>query len=1610
MAQVKSNALLLEYSLAWLHNLNPFAGEQAVTVLNQFVKNASDLKLPALASRGMLQLANLEVSLSKPPAVVLKSAACSERDSAPILGGPAPQLALKSSMLALQAGTCGMYGQRWLSLLYSQLQCHMMSCDSSNGEDSDQQYEAFCLCLGMTARHLADDGDYDQALALLGAAKNHFSVCSHLSYKLICCSMEELGLARARDMAAARLHRANIATHRAMYASALITMSEGSYHTALLETQRVLNAERRCHLLLAEMYSCKGLPVMGLPHALEGVAFCQDHHLGDIGYETKLTLALIQEFDPNVEGISSYLERMGLYFVANKIESERQVAVFLSLIGGKNYALLRDLLLPQQLKDVSLVELMGTLRRHFEPKPVVIAERFHFHRRSQGADESVAEYVAELRKLATHCRFGGYLEEALRDRLVCGLREESTQRALLTENELTLARALEIAQSREAVLMNAQRLKEPSLTVKKVTTRTDTTISSKCTRCGSSKHLADRCPFRQATCFKCNKPGHIARVCRSGGRPVGLSKPTSQPYQGRNTLSVDDSAEEESAIDNVSVFAVGTPQVRPIVVKIAVNGTTIEMEVDTGAAVSLVSERTWKQIRGQVKLRKADVVLRAYNHMRLKVLGEAELQVQYGGRRYELLLRVVKEDGPSLIGRDWLQQIKLDWSAMCHWISPSQSDQMVKTLMRKYADVFKAELGTMKGVKAKLVLKAGVVPRFIRPRPIPFALKEAVEQEIRHLEEQGILRRITHSSWAAPIVVVPKKDGRVRLCGDYKMTINQYLEVDRYPLPKPNDLFATLAGGQKFSKIDLSQAYQQLVLEEESCELVVINTHIGLFSYTRLPFGVASAPALFQRAMDSILQGIAGVICYIDDILVTGKDDAQHLQALEQVLSRLQEAGLTIQKNKCVFMAKSVEYLGHVVDAEGLHTTPEKLKAILEAPAPKDLNQMRSFLGLVNYYARFIPNLSTVLHPLNRLLRQDVSWEWDELCEEAFQLAKQSLASSRVLVHYDPTMPLKLAGDASEYGVGAVLSHVCPDGSERPVAFASRTLSSSERNYAQLEKEALSLIFGVRKFHQQVFLPWLLLDFKGGHCCYPHISTIEYRSTACHANADGLSRLPLQSTGEEEDVTAATVFNVAQLESLPVTAEQLRAATGCDQILGKVLLLTQKGWPTKVNDDLKPYWIRRDEITIESGCLLWGVRVLVPKKLQGRVLEELHKGHPGASRMKSLARGYLWWPGLDTELEHLAKSCIPCQEVKLTPPAAPLHPWVWPSLPWQRIHVDFAGPFLGQQFLIVVDAHSKWPEVIPMASSTTAARTIEALRLLFASYGVPNQLVSDNGPQFVSKEFADFMAGNAVKHIRVAPYHPASNGLAERFVQTFKKAMSAARNDGASLSQKLCRFLLTYRSTPHATTQVAPCELFLKRTIRTRLDAIRPNYSGTVCDKQALQKELHDRHARSREFEIGQKVMAKNFLQGPPWVAGVISECKGPLTYLVEVEPHVFWRRHVDHIKHRHEAESVTPTEDDHSITYEDSLPENSAKDASNEKKVTEKLPSPDSKLLPSHQAVQEPVVPVVVEPDDGKTGSSKSTATTPKTVTVPEMHSQQPRYPMRQRKPPDYYGRGKQT
>ena len=527
-----------------------------------------------------------------------------------------------------------------------------------------------------------------------------------------------------------------------------------------------------------------------------------------------------------------------------------------------------------------------------------------------------------------------------------------------------------------------------------------------------------------------------------------------------------------------------------------------------------------------------------------------------------------------------------------------------------------------------------------------------------------------------------------------------------------------------------------------------------------------------------------------------------------------------------------MDYLGHHIDAQGVRTSPSKVEAITKAPAPNNVTELRSFLGMVNYYGKFLHNLSTQLNPLHALLKHGTKWHWSDECDRVFKQVKTKLSEAPVLMHYNPNLAISLAGDASNYGIGAVLLHVDAKGQEHPIAFVSRTFSQCEKNYSQVEKEALSLIFGIRKFHKYVYgrhfasvtdhrpltalfgpksgvpplaagrLQWWALLLSS----YDY--TIEFCPTSAHANADGLSRLPLEGLSNGECLSDVSIFNVAQISVLPVSVVQVCKATRSDPVLSKA----KSGWPMKPPDLVKPYFSCRDELSIEEGCILWGVHVIVPKKLQSEVLTMLHEGHVGIMKMKMLARSYVWWPGLDKAIEQLVKSCKSCQEVQKVPESAPLHPWIWPSKPWVRLHLDFAGPFLGKSYLIAVDAYSKWPEIVEM-SSTTAAQTITVLRQIFMTHGIPEQLVSDNGPQFTSSEFADFCKANGVKHIHVSPYHPASNGLAERMVQTFKQSMKKTAKDGVPLQQRLANFLLTYRTTPQATTNVAPCELLMGRAL-----------------------------------------------------------------------------------------------------------------------------------------------------------------------------------------------------
>ena len=709
---------------------------------------------------------------------------------------------------------------------------------------------------------------------------------------------------------------------------------------------------------------------------------------------------------------------------------------------------------------------------------------------------------------------------------------------------------------------------------------------------------------------------------------------------------------------------------------------------------------------------------------------------------------------------------------------------------------------------------------------------------------------------------------------------------------------------------------------------MVINTHKGLFRYTRLPYGISSAPGIFQRVMENLLQGIPSVVVYIDDILITGATEQEHLQALEEVLSRLEKAGLRARKCKCRFMVPSIDYLGYRIDTEGLHPQPDKVKAIKEAPNPTCVTELKAYLGLLTYYSKFLPNLSTTLAPLYALLQKDYPWRWMEEEEKAFIASKELLTSKSLLVHFNPKLKLVLACDASAYGIGAVLAHRMPDGSEKPIGYVSRSLSKAERNYSQLEKEGLACIFGVKKFHSYLFghpfelvtdhkpLLTLLNEHKATSpqasarirrwsltlAAYEY--TIVFKKTEEHGNADALSRLPLQVVPAKTETPPEIVLLMETLADLPVTADHIRSWTRRDPSLSSIVQCLQQGWPAQSDPKLAPYLSRKTELSLQDGCILWGSRVIVPEAGRKAVLEELHSGHQGMSRMKSLARMYVWWPGMDTDIEKLVQGCSDCQAIQSSPPAAPLHPWKWPTRPWARLHLDFAGPFLGKMFLVLIDAHSKWIEAF-CTSAATSAIVIEELRSVFARFGLPETVVTDNGSSFVSAEFEQFLQSNGIKHITSAPYHPATNGLAERAVQILKRGLKKVKN--GTIQSRIAQFLFAYRITPQATTGVSPSELLLGRRPRSRLELLKPNLTARVEDKQQQQKTSHDASAKMRVFQVGDEVYVKNHRPGPVWLPGEIVEATGPLSFRVQLEDERVWRCHQDHLRHRVTNPKSTP-------------------------------------------------------------------------------------------------------
>ena len=1049
------------------------------------------------------------------------------------------------------------------------------------------------------------------------------------------------------------------------------------------------------------------------------------------------------------------------------------------------------------------------------------------------------------------------------------------------------------------------------------------TQSGCCYRCGG-QHKQSACPCKEWVCHFCKKKGHLAKVCR---------KKHKQRTEQTNAVTIEQTPASGST-QEYTMYHVQSGTSKPYKATIMVNGNPIWMEIDTGASVSVVGEETFNTIqRGEkpLKLEKSSVQLQTYTGGEIPVLGSVLVPVEHNHQTLTLPLLVTERNGPPLLGRNWLSALRLDWQTVFS-VEPNPSLQQV---LDRHSSLFKDGLGEVRDVKAKIHISKDEHPRFFKPYQVPFARRKSVEEELERLQSMGVIQPVQFSDWAAPIVPVMKSDGRVRICGNYKVTVNRAARLDKYPIPRIEELFASLAGGKLFTKLDLSHAYLQVPLDEQSRQFVTINTHKGLFEYKRLPFGVASAPSIFQRVMENLLQGIQGVCVYIDDILITGSTETEHLHNLASVLARLESAGMRLKREKCSFLLPSVSYLGHVISAEGLKTESAKVQAIVDAPEPQNVGELRSFLGMVTYYGKFLPDLATTLASLYHLLGKSTPWVWRKDQREAFQHIKQLLHSGRVLTHFDDKLPLVLACDASPYGLGAVLSHRMPNNEEKPIGFASRTLTKAEKNYSHLDKEALAIVYGVKKFHQ--YLHGRTFQIKSDHKPLTHIFgesraiptmasgriqrwalilggydyTIQYKEGKSMANADALSRLPLKSSRAEVPRPPELVRLVEHLASTPLSCTKIRLLTDHDPILSRIRKWVQEGWPTReqsVNPDLQSYSRRKDELSTEGGCVLWGSRVIIPIKGRRRALDMLHEAHPGIVRMKSLARGYMWWPGMDSEIESCVKQCTDCQTSRKLPPVAPLHPWARPERPWTRIHIDYAGPFEGKMFLLLIDAYSKWLEIHVTSTSTTTA-TIELMRRTFASVGLPETVVSDNASTFTSEEFGEFLRRNGIRHVRSPPYHPASNGLVERAVQTFKEGMK--RQKSGTLNTRLSRFLLRYRIIPHSSTGTSPSELLWGRKLRSTLDLLVPNTNRKLQQNQDHQKELYDSRSKTRQFNVNDFVYARNYGSGPLWLPGLVVSLQGTAMYEVRLSDNRVIIRHLDQLRPRvSDGEPVTMASD----------------------------------------------------------------------------------------------------
>lgn len=1174
---------------------------------------------------------------------------------------------------------------------------------------------------------------------------------------------------------------------------------------------------------------------------------------------------------------------------AEKIEEKRKLNLFLHLLGEEAREKLFELDLSEEERN-SLDKLVEKLDKYCEPAGNETISVQIFNNRVQTEGESFQDFYRDLRKLSKGCNFGAACDNMLKHKIISGLYDRKLKEKLLFEKNVDLFKVIDVCTGHEVMISQLSKLENNEKEVyamkkngqkactcegrretrewnrsgerREVRSWTRPPGDFKCRRCGM-EHERYKCPAFRVRCFNCKEVGHFQIMCRRN-RNVNVNEMFADDSDSYNNndyvyLSSINSVVNVDSMDWCKRLKILTTK-----------PTEINFKLDTGAQVNVLPWYTFKNLNLNVDvITKTQTTLRTYDGGQLDVLGKCFLNcMPDDGNIYKIDFHVVKTKSysPPILGLPAIKKMIL--LRMVDVVEKQNNlDPGIKMLISRYNHLFSG-LGEIKNFEYKICVDKSV-SGYIEPcRKIPFKLQDKVKAELDSMEQQNVITKVTcPTEWVNAFVLVKKPDNSVRICLDPRK-LNKALKREHYKIPAFEEIISKFNGAKVFSVLDAAKGFFQIKLSTESSYLTTFNTPYGRYRYLRMPFGICTAPEVFQRVFYNVFQGLEGIGLYIDDLIVWGKDFEEHNDRLKKVLERAEQFNVKFNQNKCKFGLNEVNYVGHILTGDGIKPDRKKISAILDMSSPKNTKELERFLGMATYVSKFIPNFSQISNPLRLLLKKNVHFSWLDQHEQIFEKLKHLITTAPVLGYYDVRKPVTLSVDASQDGLGAVLLQ-----SDKPIAYASKALTNAQKAYAQIEKELLAILFGCTKFHQYCYgktikvetdhKPLISIFNKPLNDCPLRLQKMLLRLQIYDLEviykrgkdlfiADTLSRCYQQDkecTLDENNIEA-NVSMITDNVNIGVNDNnynKFRTETNKDEELTKLKNIIMTGWPTdrsRLNKCLHPYWTFKDELTVYDDVVLKNNKIIVPSRLRQEMLEKLHYPHLGIDKCKSRAREILFWVGMNKDIEKYIKNCDVCLSYKNQNVKEPMLCHDIPNLAWQDVAADVFH-LKGKNYLLIVDCYSKFPE-IKLLEHLDTFTIIKKLKSVFSVHGIPVKLYTDNG-NFPSAEFRKFCKGWGINHVTSSPKYPQSNGFIERHIQTIKKCLKKCLDDNKDIDLTL----LEYRNTPISYELPSPAQLLFNRRLRGLLPMndrlLKPEIQDvreTLTKIQKLNKNYYDKNAR----------------------------------------------------------------------------------------------------------------------------------------------------------------------